>query len=296
MKEQLLFNDIKSGLVNIDKLLYPEQHVSEFKLSELKIDIIPSGFPSLDDYKLLKDGANELIIVGGRPSHGKSAFMFQIAAQVAATMPVHVFSLEMDSKQLRTRLIAGILNKSVDYVTEGKITAKEETLARNSLSQLQYYIDDRSGMSVYHICDAARNTAKMRGTKLIVIDYLQMMKPEKSHSKDDEIGKITKALKDLAKELKVPIIVGSQLNRANETRGSTSGDYRPMLADLRESGNIEQDADLVMFVHRESRYTGERAGEADLIIAKNRNGRVGEVTMQFTEFQTKFIDRPIDSI
>lgn len=291
MNDIKLFNDVKNGLITIDQLLYPEQHIAAFEAAELKVNIVPSGFPSLDGFKLLKDGASELIVIGGRPSMGKSAFMFQLAMNVARTAPVHIFSLEMDIRQIRTRLIAGLLNKSVDYVTEGRITAKEEQALKDTLGKFQYYIDDRSGLSVYQICDAARNTAKLRGTKLVVIDYLQLLKPEKAYSKDDEIGKITKALKELAKELKVPVIVGSQLNRANETRGSTSGDYRPMLADLRESGNIEQDADLVMFVHRECRYTGERAGEADLIIAKNRNGKVGEVTMQFTESQTRFIDR-----
>lgn len=288
-----LFNELKSGTLSIDKLLYPEQHVSEFNVQDLKVEIMSSGFKSLDAFKLLKLGANELIVVGGRPSHGKSALMFQLAFHVSATMPVHVFSLEMDVKQIRTRLIAGILNKSVDYVSDGRVTSEEEEHAREVLRNHDYYVDDRAGLSVYQICDAARNTARQRGTKLIVIDYLQLLKPDKSFSKDDEIGKITKALKELAKELKVPVIVGSQLNRGNETRGNNGGDFRPMLADLRESGNIEQDADMVLLVHRESRYTSERPGEADIIIAKNRNGRVGEIVMQFTEYQTKFYDRDV---
>lgn len=296
MNETQLFNNVKSGLVDIDKLLHPEQHIAEFNVNDLKVEIIPSGFPSLDAFKLLKKDANELIVVGGRPSMGKSAFMFQIAFQVSQHMPVHVFSLEMDVKQIRTRLIAGMLNKSVDYVMEGRITRVEETKLKSDLSNHHYFVDDRSGLSVYQICDAARTAAKLHNTKLIVVDYLQMMKPEKSYTKDDEIGKITKALKELAKELKCPVIVGSQLNRSNETRGGQTGDFRPMLADLRESGNIEQDSDMVLFVHREVRYTGERAGEADIIIAKNRNGKVGDVTMQFTESQTRFIDQLPDTI
>lgn len=221
---------------------------------------------------------------------GKSALMFQLAYNLSHTVPVDVYSLEMDADQIRTRLIAGDINTSLSNIQKGLVDAKKIEAAKRRLKDLKYYIDDRGGLSINQLCDEAIQRKQRIGTKVIIVDYLQLMRVEKGHSKDDEVGKITRQLKELAKELKCPVIVGSQLNRGCETRGKETGDYRPTLADLRESGNIEQDADMVMFVHRESRFTGERPGEADLIIAKNRNGPVGDITMQFTESQTRFID------
>lgn len=277
--------------MELNKILKPECHISDINLESLKIDTIPSGWKSLDDYMFLKDKRSELIIVGGRPSMGKSAFMFQLAYNVAQHIPVHVFSLEMDKEQILTRLLAATLNTSITAIQRGLVPPEALAMARQKIVHSKYFIDDRAGLDVHDLCIAAKQAFHRNDTKLIVVDYLQLMRTQKSHTKDDEIGIITKELKALAKDLKVPIIVGSQLNRANEIRGVQSGDYRPMLSDLRESGNIEQDADIVAFVHRESRYTGERRGEADIIIAKNRNGSVGTVNMGFVESQCNFIDR-----
>lgn len=254
---------------------------------------MPSGFPSLDEYMLLKEGKGELVIIGGRPSMGKSAFMFQMAFHLAETQPVHIFSCEMDADQIRARIISGKINKSLTAIQRGYVDDQALLSASKELTKLQYYIDDRSGLSVYQLCDAARTAHKEIGTKCVVVDYLQLLHAEKSYSKNDEVGKITFALKDLARELKVPVIVGSQLSRNSEWRGKETGDYRPGLSDLRDSGSIEQDSDMVLFVHRQSRYTDERPGEADIIIGKNRNGPVGEVILDFCNAQTRFIDRGI---
>ena len=291
LKAAKLMNDLKNGLISHDELLYPGIELGNIDVESLKIDIIPSGFPCLDQYMLLKDMRSELIIVGGRPSMGKSAFMFQLAAQVAKTMPVHVFSLEMDKEQIATRLISSRINKPITAIQRGLITPSDIKQAKEELKKLKYIVDDRGGLNIHQLMDAARLRHQKDGTKLIIVDYLQMLKTEKGHSKDDEIGFITRSLKELAKELKIPIIVGSQLNRQNESRGAMNGNYRPLLSDLRESGNIEQDADMVVFVHRESRYTGERQGEADLIVAKNRNGPIGDVTLGFVDVQTYFFDK-----
>lgn len=280
----------------IEALLHPEKHISDFDIDKLRVTVIPSGFPSLDEYLLLKQDKCELIFVGGRPSMGKSAFMFQAALNISKTLPVHVFSLEMDADQIRTRLLAGHLNISLSSILNGTCSATRLEQGKQWLSTLNYVVDDRGGLDIHQICDSAKTVHRERGTKVIVIDYLQLLRSERGHSKDDEIGKITRKLKELAKELKVPIVVGSQLNRGCENRGKETGDFKPCLADLRESGNIEQDADMVLFVHRESRYTGARPGEADIIISKNRNGPVGEVTMHFTEAQTRFIDRSLNPL
>lgn len=275
----------------LDELLRPAgKYLSEIDLSRLRIDTIPCGFGSLDDYLFLKKDRSELIIIGGRPSMGKSAFMFQIAKQVSKTVPVHVFSLEMDEEQIVTRLVSGMINRPVTAIQRGLISDKELIPAKEELNKLQYIVDDRAGINVHQLCDAAKEWHAQVKTGLIVIDYLQLLRTEKGHSKDDEIGNITKSLKALAKELKVPVIVGSQLNRDCERRGTQTGNYKPMLSDLRESGNIEQDADIVLAVHRESRYTNERPGEADILILKNRNGPVGDILMTYIDNQTLFID------
>lgn len=285
-----MLNALKQGNITIDDLTVHEKHISEVDPKSFKVETMPSGFPSLDDYKFLKKDRSELVIIGARPSMGKSAFMFQLAYNVSVESPVHIFSLEMDKESIVGRLVSSHLNRSMNSIQDGRITDEELIRGHSELSKLHYYIDDRGGLNVDDICEAAIQANIRHNTKLIVIDYLQLIKGRGEGNRQQEIGEITRSLRALAKELRTPIIVGAQLNRANEVRGTQSGDFRPILSDLRESGDIEQDADIVMLLHRQSRYDKTRAGEVDLIIAKNRNGAVGEITMNFTEQQTKFID------
>jgi replicative DNA helicase len=285
-----LMQKLKEDAGALDKLLHPEIKLGDIDVHDLSIRTMPSGFGSLDELLFLKENEGELIIVGGRPSMGKSAFMFQLAEQVAHSAPVHVFSLEMSAKSIVRRTIAAKTGQSLTKIQKGQVSDAILNAANKELSSLQYYVDDRSGISVYTLCDAARTAHKRYGTKLIVIDYLQLLRVEKGHSKSTEVGEITSILKELANDLKVPVIVGSQLNRMCETRGAETGDFRPMLADLRDGGSIEQDADIVLFVHRQSRFTGERPGEADILVAKNRNGPTAEIVMRFENTQTRFID------
>ena len=267
------------------------QHIKDIDVNSLQISVIKSGWESLDKYLLLKDHRSELIIIGARPSVGKSALMFQLAANVSQNYPVQVFSLEMDKEQILSRLIAKELNVSMNYIQSGRVPQKDLERAHAKFSKSHYYIDDRAGLDVHDLIIAAKEQHQKMDTKLIVIDYLQLLRVKRGHSKDDEIGTITNALKTLAKDLKVPIVVGSQLNRQCEIRGAETGDYRPVLSDLRESGNIEQDADMVLLLHREARYSGLRPGEADIIIAKNRSGPTGQIVMHFTEAQCAFLDQ-----
>lgn len=285
-----LMQALKEGRTSLDDILHYEKHISEVDPTQFRVETVPSGFPSLDDYKLLKKDRSELIVVGARPSMGKSAFMFQLAYNVAKNTPVHVFSLEMDKESIVSRLVASHLNKSMTAIQDGRISNEDIIQAHSELSSLQYFIDDRPGLNVDEICEAAIQTNLRRGSGLIVVDYLQFIKSKSDGTRQQEIGAITRSFKALAKELKVPVILGAQLNRACEQRGALSGDFRPILSDLRESGDIEQDSDIILFLHRQSRYDGTRPGEADIIIAKHRNGAVGTITMQFTEQQTKFID------
>jgi len=289
---------IKSGAITSEELLYDikGRNLHDVDLDNLHINIMDSGFSSLDDYLFLKTNRSELIIVGGRPSHGKSAFMFQVAFNVARKDPVHIFSLEMDHEMIVARILAGLLNRPVDAILRGLVDKRELRQAHDKIKALNCFIDERAGLNVAQIADAAKLRAKKHGTKLIVIDYLQIIASKKGYSRNDEVAEISKALKELAKELKVPVIVGSQLNRQCEARGFATGNYQPLLSDLRESGSIEQDADIVVAVHRESKYTGLRQNEADIIILKNRNGPTGEIAMNFFPAQTLFQDKFKDEI
>lgn len=282
---------VRNGETTLDEILYPGSMLHDTDPRELPIQTYSSGFPSLDsEYMLLKKGEGELIIVGGRPSQGKSAFMFQIALQVSKHLPVHVFSLEMSKKSIVRRLIAAKLGCPLTDIQKGVIPFEELKKTTESLEEYQYFIDDRSGLSVELLCDAARTRAKTSRPALIVVDYLQLLRVQKNHSRDAEIGVITQQLKGLAKELECPVIVGCQLNRACEIRGAETGNYKPILSDLRESGNIEQDADIILAVHREYRYTRQRADEADILVLKNRNGPVGDTVMKFFTSQVRFED------
>lgn len=289
--DQDLFQKLRANPELIDQVLNPGKQLSDIDLDKLAIKVLPSGFYSLDkNYMLLKELEGELIIVGGRPSQGKSAFMFQLALSVSESRPVHVFSLEMSQESIVRRLISQLTGRPIVEIQNGwvdRITLEE---AKETLKKYKYHIDDTSGISAAEVCDRARSYAKRNKTRLVIIDYLQLLRTEKGHSKDSEIGEITKQLKSLARDLQCPVIVGSQLNRQCETRGASTGNYKPVLSDLRESGNIEQDADIILAVHRESRYTKLRPGEADILILKNRNGSIGETIMKFHEQSCYFED------
>lgn len=285
-----LFNKLKSGEIDVDSIQKKERHISELSVDELEVQVMPSGFPSLDEVLFLKENRGELIIVGGRPSSGKSAFMFQMAAFIANSQPVHIFSAEMDFQQILGRLVAGKLNKSLTAIQLGYVDKVDLAHAHRELSNLKYYVDDTAGIDIMELCDRAIETQRRIGTKALFIDYLQLLDCEKRTSRNEEVSHMSRTLKSLARTLNVPVIVGSQLSRANERRAVETGDYRPISSDLRDSGAIEQDADIIAFVHREYMYTGNSPNDAEILVTKNRNGVTKNVKMQFSAYQTKFID------
>lgn len=279
-----LMNEIKANPSVIDTLLYPGKQLSDFNEDNLKIDILPSGFTSLDEKMLFKRGRGELIIIGARPSIGKSGFGFQLAANIASRGKSHIFSLEMDHESVAARQMAVIMNKPLDYLQKGLATSEEITEARAQLNKLNCVIDDRVSLNINQICDAARMQNKKHRTDLIVVDYIQIVEDtENEFSRAISLGKISLGLKNLAKELRIPVIALSQLNRNSEFRD----DGTPQLSDLKESGSLEQDADVVLLLHRPK----DTPNTANVIIAKNRNGSCGEIQMDFAPAQVKFIDR-----
>lgn len=277
-----LMNELKANPEFADQLLYPGRHLSEFDRSKLRIDIMTSGFPSLDKNMIFKRGRGELILLGARPGTGKSGLGFQIATNIAQREKVHIFSIEMDHESVAARQIAIIMNRPLDYIQDGGAETPAGERAHDEIRKLQCVIDDRSGLNVYQICDAARMQNKKAKTSLIVIDYLQLIQTENNDNRAQAVAKISWELKSLAKELRVPILALCQLNRQSEFREGG----KPALSDLKESGSLEQDADVVLLIHRHP----ERRDVADIMIAKNRNGPTGDITMEFAPAQCRFID------
>ena len=285
-----LINMIKEHPESADQLLYPGKQLCDFDETKLKVDILPSGFPGLDRKYVLKRGRGELVIIGARPGIGKSGLGFQIATNIAKWGKAHIFSLEMDHESVVARQIAAIMGRPIDYVQSGGTTNEEVIRVKSELSKFNCVIDDRAGLNVYQICDAARMQNKKSKTDIIIVDYLQIVSVDKSdYSRAVALGRVSSELKNLAKELRIPVIALSQLNRASEVRDAKTGQTKnelPSMSQLKESGNLEQDADVVLLIHRPK----DIQTSVKVIVDKNRNGPTGEVNMRFAPAQCKFID------
>ena len=251
----------------------------------------PTGFKEIDE---LTGGfqPGNLIVLAARPSMGKSALVTNIAENAAVDYgkPVALFSLEMSETELAQRFIASQAKLNGDDLRKGRVRQDrwpKVVKATEKLASSPLYIDDSSDIGIHELRAKARRLHARSELGLVIVDYLQLMRPESTaDSRVEQIGQISRGLKLLARELKIPVIAVSQLSRAVESRP----DKRPMLSDLRESGQIEQDADVVMFIYRDEYYNrdSERPGEADIIVAKHRNGPVGDVVLTFLSRYPKF--------
>ena len=256
---------------------------------------LPTGFTKLDNM-LAGLQNSDLIILAARPSLGKSAFALDVARNVALyyKLPVGLFSLEMSKDQLIDRLIASQADIDLWRLRTGRLSDEEEDNdferiqnAMALLAEAPIYIDDAAGSNILQMRAMARRLQADKGLSLLIVDYLQLMEPRNPNlSVVQQVTENSKALKSLAKELNVPVLVLSQLSRAVEQRSPQI----PRLADLRESGSIEQDADVVLFIYREDKYreTTDRKNIADIIVAKHRNGPVGKVELYFDETRVTF--------
>lgn len=261
---------------------------------------VPTGFVELD--KLTAGWQrSDMIIVAARPAMGKTAFVLSMARNIAVDhgRAVGVFSLEMSNTQLVTRLIASESGISSEKLRKGNLTDQEFEILHQHIANLdkaKIYIDDTAALNIYEFRAKARRLKSQDQVDLIIIDYLQLMTSggdNRGGNREQEISQISRSIKSIAKELDIPIIALSQLSRAVETRG---GDKRPMLSDLRESGAIEQDADIVCFLYRPEYYKimeddhGSTQGIGEVIVAKHRNGPVGDVRLRFIGDLAKFED------
>ena len=264
---------------------------------------LPTGFSELDK---MTDGLHgaEMIVIAGRPSMGKTAMAMNIAEHLAIekSFPIAIFSLEMSAQQLVQRMLCSRAKVNLEKVRDGFMPQSSFGAlqqAAGKLAEAKIFIDDTSGLSILELRAKARRMKSQHDIRAIFIDYLQLLRSTSRRAQDNrqiEIAEISSGLKGLAKELDVPVVVLAQLNRNPETRsGETRG--RPRLSDLRESGSIEQDADLVGLLVREEYYADseeekkEAEGKATLIIAKQRNGPVGDVPLTFLKEYTRFETR-----
>lgn len=277
------YSKIQSGEISLDQALYPGKQLADFDPESLRIEVLKSGFSSFDDAFVLKKNRGELVIIGGRPSQGKSAMLFQMAYNIAEHSKVHVFSLEMDHSSVATRQVAAMGNIPINSIQSG-FDIETVLEIQQKLRALNFHIDDRSGLNVDEICYAARQEYKRSPTSAIFIDYVQLItSSDKGHSRANEIEVIVTKLKTLAKDLSVPVVIAAQLNRNSDSRE----DKRPILSDLKESGSLEQTGDVIILIYRHK----DAPTEATVSIAKNRNGATMDLVMDFSGRQTKFLDR-----
>jgi replicative DNA helicase len=271
------------------------ERIDKLSKREAGLRGLPTGFADLDNI-LAGFQKSDLIILASRPALGKSAMALNIAANIAISqkIPVGLFSLEMSKDQVVDRLIAGLANVDLWRLRTGRLSSEGEDddfsriqQAMGILSEVPIYIDDAASSNILQMRAMARRLQADKGLGLVIVDYLQLMEPRNPNDPIvRQVTEISRALKSLARELNIPVLALSQLSRAVEQRSP----QKPRLADLRESGSLEQDADVVLFIYREDRYRPEtsRKNIADIIIAKHRNGPVGSVELYFDERRISF--------
>ena len=290
-------NYLKKNFVDIGFALAAAiTRIDELRTKKDEISGVPSGFASLDRITYGWQ-PTDLIILAARPSVGKTAFALNLARNAALhptkPQPVGFFSLEMSASQLVQRILSAESEIKMEKISRGKLEDYEyqqlHTKGINRLESAPIYIDDQPGNNILKMRAIARRLKSEKGLGLIIVDYLQLMVPTTSRHSDNvvqQVTEISRSLKNLARELDVPVIALSQLSRAVEQRGG-----KPRLSDLRDSGSIEQDADVVMFIHREDKYNenSDKKGIAEIMIEKHRNGPTGVAELFFDEKKTTFM-------
>jgi len=269
------------------------ERIDHLHKSKNELRGVKSGFKDLDNM-LSGFQKSDLIILAARPSMGKTAFALDIARQAATkyNVPVGIFSLEMSSQQLVDRMLASESNVDAWKLRTGQLTVDSEfdkiRTALDTLAKAPIFIDDQPANNILKMRSVARRLKSERGIGLIIVDYLQLMAPTNTKASDSmtqQVTEISRSLKTMARELEVPVIALSQLSRAIEQRRG-----KPRLSDLRDSGSIEQDADVVMFIHREDKMNddSEKTNIAEILVEKHRNGPVGKVDLYFDEKRVTF--------
>ena len=287
----------REGFVPIKEVLLDSfSKIEELAAHQGELTGLTTGFMDIDS-KLSGLQDSDLILLAARPSMGKTALGINIAVNSAikADASVAIFSLEMSKEQLVQRMISSVAHVDLQKIISGRLDEEEWLKIINimaPLSQADIFIDDTAGISLLEMKAKCRRLKMEKGLDLVLIDYLQLMESESRHeSRQQEISAISRGLKALAKEMECPVVALSQLSRAPELRS----DHRPILSDLRESGAIEQDADVVMFLYRDEYYNedSDKKNIGEVIIAKHRNGPTGTVELVWKKEYTKFLNKEI---
>lgn len=299
MLAEIAENASEAGDIAIGDVLSEVWKTIQTRLAKQSAVGTPTGFNDLDEL-LVGLLPSELVILAARPAVGKTAFVCALALNfIRRNLPVLFLSLEMGKLEIGERLLCIESGVSSDDLKRGKLTGNEMEVemktddlmrAAGRIQEMPLRIDDLPNQRVHRIAATARRMKRKHGLTLLVIDYLQLIEPDNSkreETREREVATITRKLKGLAKELEIPVVLLAQLNRGVESRE----DKRPRLADLRESGAIEQDADVVMFLHRPEAYDpADRPGECDVIVSKNRRGKIGTATLAWRAESTSFRD------
>ena len=292
-------NNVKKDVQEIGKVINDALDDLQKRQETSGYSGVPSGFPSVDNITLGWQ-PSDLIILAARPSVGKTAFVVNVARNAAVdfNMPVAIFSLEMPAKQLANRMMVSETGLSAEKIKGGVKLQDWEwqqlDIQLKRLTKAPIYIDDTPSLPVMEFRSKVKRLVKQKGVRLVVVDYLQLMQgpSELRGMREQEVAAISRTLKATAKEMDVPIIALSQLSRQSENRQGSN--RRPQLSDLRESGSIEQDADMVIFIHRYD-YQGlsdnpDDVGRTQIIIAKHRNGAIADIDMRFRADEVRFVD------
>lgn len=281
----------------------PEEMVRDFelpmrRLGDVRTDLdsraLASGFPSLELSMFLRRRQPDLVVVGGRPGSGKTAWLAQCALNTSRLSgPTLLFSLEMSASQLKNRLLALETNKAVDAIKN--LPQAEQDRLEESLRDAPLFIDDSPGIDIATLYSRAIAASREYGIEAIFVDYIQIVQTARARSRKEEIARVCEQLKYLAKEIKRPVITLAQMSRDYEKRVSDSAspnEIVPVMSDLADSSDIEKWADMIAFIHRPSMYDPQcRPGEADFVCVKNRHGEPITANMEFSRHVTKFFDR-----
>lgn len=293
---------VQSGHMSPEQALktfeFPGRHISEIECS-LESDPLPCGFTEFEQRKYFRKNRPDLIVVAARPGHGKTSFVCQIALNVSKTMPVLVFSLEMNASSLKERLLAVELGRPIK-----KLQYVEKEIIENAnrkLSNCNLIIDDTNGLHLNELINRTRAYKQANpDLGLVVVDYIQIVQTAQYRSKSEEVSIVARQLKELAKDLNCPVLVAAQNNRNIEGRGSfidyktgemsQAKNNRPMMSDLADSAGIEKWADFIMFLQRPYLVDRTRRDETDVFVVKNRNGEAEDIILGFSGEMTKFSD------
>lgn len=300
----LLPSQIKAGEITPEQALeaaFPStySHIKDISVEDLKIEVLPSGFKVLDDNFFLKRGKAQLVTVAAATSHGKSAILLQIAANVSRIGPVFVHSFEMEHEDLKARLLAPRIDAPLEDIIRGRIPLSKLHKADSDFAALNMHLACDSSAEVVDVERQCVDMAKKVGNPaLLVVDYLQYMHGPTNHGsiRTLEIRDIMQRLKALAERLECPVLMGSQLNRECERRGKAIearkgvGEYKPAMLDLADCSKIGHDSDIVLFVTRQEQYDGTRPGEADFVCAKNRGGKRFEAQLKWSGSYCSFYE------